>query len=328
MSSSSLTNAIRVHRNGGPQVLKWECIDLPEPGPGEIRLRHGAIGLNFIDVYHRTGLYPLPFPFIPGVEGAGTIEAVGGDVAGLSVGDRVAYALELGAYADVRLIAADRVIKIPDKVSDATAASVMLKGLTAQFLIRHTYKVQAGETILVHAAAGGVGLLLCQWAKHLGATVIGTVSTPEKAELCRAHGCDHAVVVGEVDLVEAVRDLTGGVGVPVVYDSVGQATVSQSLECLRPFGMMVLFGQSSGRVSPVDPNILQRGSLFLTRPTLATHAADRAWLSNGAAELFELIEHGLLKVTANQIFPLEDAALAHHQLEARLTTGSTILVPQ
>lgn len=328
MSKSILsTHAIRVHSAGGPGVLQWESIDLPPPGPGEILLRHGAIGVNFIDVYHRSGLYPQTFPFTPGVEGAGVIEAVGSGVEGLSPGDRVAYALEIGAYAEARLISAARVVKIPADISYATAAAAIFKGLTAQFLTRHTYRVRPSDTILVHAAAGGVGLILCQWAKSIGATVIGTVSTPEKARLCSANGCDHPLVITEVDFVEAVRDLTGGAGVEVVYDSVGKDTFTRSLECLRPFGLMILFGQSSGKVDPVDPNILQRGSLFLTRPTLATHAADRLWLNKGAEELFEMVGGGRIKIAVNQTVPLKDAAFAHEQLEDRITTGSTILVP-
>ncbi len=322
-----MTNGIRVHRTGGPEVLEWEQIDLPEPGPGQVRLAHSAIGLNFIDVYHRTGLYPQPLPFVPGVEAAGRIEAVGSDVAGLQVGDRVAYVLQIGAYAEERVVAAERLVKVPDGIEDRIAAASLLKGLTARYLLRRTYRVEAGDTILVHAAAGGVGLILCQWAKQLGATVIGTVSTEEKAELSRAHGCDHPLISGAVDLVEAVREITAGEGVPVVYDSIGRDTFQSSLDCLRPFGTMVLYGQSSGAVAPIDPNILQKGSLFLTRPTLATHGAKREDLVEGADELFEMLLAGNVRVSVNQSFPLREAGEAHRQLEARKTTGSSILLP-
>jgi len=322
-----MTSAIRVRETGGPEVLEWEEIDVGDPGPGQVRLRHTAVGLNYIDVYHRTGLYPQELPFIPGVEGAGRIEAVGSDVAELKAGDRVAYPIQIGAYAEERLIAADRVVGIPDGIEDATAAAMMLKGLTARYLIRRTYKVQPGDTILVHAAAGGVGLILCQWAKYLGATVIGTVSTHEKAELARANGCDYPLVTGEADLVEAVKDHSGGKGVPAVYDSVGRDTFEKSLSCLRPYGTMVLFGQSSGAVEPIDPNILQKGSLYLTRPTLATHAAAREDLEEGARELFEVLQGGQVRVSINQTYRLRDAAEAHRQLEARQTTGSSVLLP-
>ena len=322
-----MTRAIRVHLPGGPEVLQWESVDVGAPAPGEVRVRHTAIGVNFIDIYHRTGLYPQPLPHIPGVEGAGIIEAVGTGVTGLKVGDRGAYALQIGAYAEERLISADRVVKIPDGVSDATAAASLLKGLTARFLVRRTYEVQPGDTILVHAAAGGVGLILCQWAKALGASVIGTVSTAEKAALCRARGCDHPIVTRNSDFVDAVKELTGGQGVPVVYDSIGRETFGKSLECLRPYGLMVLFGQSSGAVPPLDPNILQRGSLYLTRPTLATYAANRKDLLEGSDELFSLIGAGAIRISVNHRFPLRDARLAHERLEARQTTGSTILTP-
>jgi NADPH2:quinone reductase len=322
-----MTHAIRVHRPGGPEVLRWESIGVGAPAPGEVRVRHTAIGLNFIDVYHRTGLYPQPLPLIPGVEGAGIITAVGTGVTGLKVGDRVAYVLQIGAYAEERLISADRVVNIPDGVSNATAAASLLKGLTARFLIRRTYEVQPGDTILIHAAAGGVGLILCQWAKALGASVIGTVSTAEKAELCRAHGCDHPIITRNSDFVDAVKELTAGQGVPVVYDSVGRETFGKSLECLRPYGLMVLFGQSSGAVPPLDPNILQRGSLYLTRPTLATYAASRKDLVEGADELFSLIGAGAIQISVNHRFALRDARVAHERLEARQTTGSTILIP-
>jgi NADPH2:quinone reductase len=322
-----MTSAIRVHETGGPEVLKWEEVNVSEPGPGEVRLRHGAVGLNFIDVYFRTGLYPAELPFTPGLEASGVVEAVGDGVTDLSVGDRIAYAAPpVGAYCEARLMPADRVVKVPDGVSDEVAAAMMLKGMTAHYLLRRTYRVQAGDTILFHAAAGGVGLIACQWAKHLGATVVGTVGSDEKAELAAAHGCDHPIVYTRENFVERVKDLTGGEGVPVVYDSVGKDTFMDSLDCLRPLGTMVLFGQSSGPVAPLDPGILApKGSLFLTRPTLMTYTAKRDDLVTAARELFEVVESGAVKLEINQRFPLKDAAEAHRALEARKTTGSTIL---
>jgi NADPH2:quinone reductase len=320
-----MTHLIRVHKPGGPEVLQWESGEVGDPGPGQARVRHTAIGLNFIDVYHRTGLYPQPLPFVPGTEGAGVVEAVGEGVEHLSPGDRVAYASAIGAYAERRLIAADRLVAIPDGVSDATAAAMMLKGMTAQYLIRRTYPVKAGDTILIHAAAGGVGLIVCQWAKHLGATVIGTVSTQEKAELARSHGCDHPIVTGETDFVAAVKEITGGAGLPVVYDSVGRDTFIKSLNCLKPLGLMVLFGQSSGAVEPIDPNVLQRGSWFLTRPTLGTYTATRADLEATARDLFAVVASGAVRIEVNHTYALKDVAQAHRDLEARKTTGSTVL---
>jgi NADPH2:quinone reductase len=320
-----MTHAIRVHEVGGPEVLAWEEVEVGEPGPGQVRLRHTAVGLNFIDVYHRTGLYPMPRLFTPGVEAAGVVEATGPGVDTLSVGDRVAYSGLPGAYAEARLAPAERLVKIPAGVDDETAAAMMLQGMTAQYLIRRTCKVKAGDTILIHAAAGGVGLIVCQWAKHLGATVIGAVSTREKAELARSHGCDHPIVTGETDFVAAVKQITGGKGVPVVYDSVGKDTFLKSLECLAPLGLMVLFGQASGAVDPIDPNILQRGSLYLTRPTLATYIASRADLETTARELFEVVASGAVKIEIHQRYELKDAARAHADLEARKTTGSTVL---
>ncbi len=319
------TFGIRMHRHGGPEELVWERYDLPAPGPGQALLRHTAVGLNYIDVYHRTGLYPQTMPFTPGSEAAGVVEAVGEGVSVVSPGDRVAYAGALGGYAERRLIAADRLVRIPPGVDDQMAAAMMLQGMTVQYLIRRTYRVAAGDTILVHAAAGGVGLILCQWAKSLGATVIGTVSSPDKAALARAHGCDHPVVTATEDFVAVTRGLTGGAGVPVVYDSVGRDTFHRSLDCLRPLGTMVLFGQSSGAVEPIDPNILARGSWFLTRPTLGTFVAKRADLEATAAELFAVVANGTVKVLVNQTYPLREAARAHADLEARRTTGSTVL---
>ena len=321
--------AIRVHETGGPDSLRWEAVETGDPGPGEVRVRHVAIGLNFIDVYHRTGLYPLPLPFVPGLEAAGVVEALGDAVEGLELGDRVAYgAGPLGAYSQERIIAAERLVRIPPGVDDNTAAAMMLQGMTVEYLLRRTYRVRAGDTILVHAAAGGVGLIACQWAKHLGATVIGTVGNDEKAELVRAHGCEHPVVYTRESFVDRVRELTGGRGVPVVYDSVGRDTFLDSLECLQPRGMMVSFGQSSGSVAPIDPGLLSaKGSLFLTRPTLMSYVPSRAELESCAAALFEVMAGGHVKVEVRQTFALADAAQAHHALEGRRTTGSTVLVP-
>jgi NADPH2:quinone reductase len=321
------TKGVQIKRHGGPEVFEWKELSLDPPSAGELLVRHTAVGLNFIDIYHRNGLYPLPLPLVPGVEAAGVVEAVGEGVDDLRVGDRIAYALPPGAYAEKRLLPANRAVKIPDGVSDEVAAAVMLKGLTAQFLARRTYVIQPGDTIIVHAAAGGVGLMVCQWAKFLGATVIGTVSTADKASLARANGCDYPVISGEEDFVAVVREVTSGRGVPVVYDSIGYETFAGSVESLQPYGLLVLFGQSSGPVPPIDPNILQRGSLYLTRPTLVTYMAERADLVRGAAELFDLIEQGAIEVAINQRFALNDVGRAHEALEARKTTGSTILVP-
>ena len=322
------THVIRIHENGGPEVLSWESIDVEPPGPGEVLLRQTAVGLNFIDTYHRTGLYPLPLPTVLGREGAGVVEQVGEGVTEFSPGDRAAYALHPGSYAELRTIPADQLVPLPAEVDDRTAAAVMLKGLTAQYLLRRTHRVREGETILIHAAAGGVGLIACQWASHLGATVIGTVGTPEKAELARAHGCNHPVLYESEDLVARVREITNGAGVPVVYDSVGQASFEQSLDCLSPLGMMVSFGQSSGAVPPLNLGILaQKGSLFLTRPTLATYIADHADLMESARELLDLVRSNAIKVSIGQTFPLKEAARAHIALESRKTSGSSLLIP-
>ncbi len=323
-----MTKAIRIHTPGGPEVLRWEDVPTPEPGQGEALVRHAAVGLNFIDVYFRTGLYKTALPAILGMEASGTVAALGQGVTGVAVGDRVAYATApIGAYATERVIAADRLVKLPDNIDFNTAAAMMLQGITAQYLVRRTYKVQPGETIVVHAAAGGVGLILCQWAKFLGATVIGVVSTPEKAELARTHGADH-VVVGFADLVAEVKRITGGAMVPVVYDSVGKDTFMASIDCLAPFGMMVSYGNASGPVGAIDIGLLAaKGSLFLTRPSLATYTAKRADLQHSAQELFDVVGKGVVSIRVNQTFPLQDAALAHEALEARQTTGSTILLP-
>jgi NADPH2:quinone reductase len=321
-----MPKAIRVHQPGGPEVLSWEDVDVGAPGPNEVRLRHTFIGLNFLDTYHRTGFYKLPLPFIPGSEGAGVIEAVGPGVTDLRVGDRIAYAGPLGAYTEVRLLPADRAVPLPAAIDDRTAAALLLKGLTAQYLLRQTAAVQPGETILFHAAAGGVGLIACQWAKALGATVIGTVGSEGKAGLARAHGCDHVFIYGRDDIAARVRELTGGKGVRVVYDSVGKDTVAASLDSLSPRGLLVCFGQSSGPVPPIDPlTLLAKGSLFLTRPTLHHYAATRDTLRASAAELFAVVMSGAVKVKPPQEYPLREAGAAHSALEGRRTTGSTVL---
>jgi NADPH2:quinone reductase len=318
--------AIRVHRAGGPEVLQWEEVEIGEPGPGQVRLRQEAVGLNYIDVYHRTGLYPQPLPFTPGVEGAGVVESVGEGVKTVKPGDRVAYAGPIGGYAEQRLIDAERVVKLPDSISSEAAAAMMLQGMTAHMLLRRVYEVKAGDTILVHAAAGGVGLILCQWAKALGATVIGTVSTDEKAELARAHGCDHPVIYTRQDFVAEVERITGGAKLPVVYDSVGKDTFLRSLDCVRPRGLMVSYGNASGPPEPMAPGLLaQKGSLFLTRPTLFNYIAAREELEDAAAELFEVVSSGKVRIEIGQRYPLEDAAEAHRALEARRTSGSTVL---
>ena len=324
-----MSKAIRIHAHGGPDVMRWEDVPTPEPGPAEALVHQAAVGLNYIDVYFRTGLYKAPsMPATLGMEAAGTVTAVGADVKNVAVGDRVAYCMgPIGAYTTDRVISADRLVKLPDSVDDRTAAAMMLQGLTAQYLLRQTYVVKPGETILVHAAAGGVGLILCQWAKHLGVTVIGVVSSEEKAELARAHGAAH-VVVGNDRVLAEVKRITNGAMVPVVYDSVGRDTFTTSLDCLRPRGLMVCYGNASGPVAAFDLGILAaKGSLYVTRPTLATYAAKPADLAAGAADLFSVVESGAVKIRINQTFPLKDAAAAHTALEARKTTGSTVLLP-
>lgn len=325
-----MTMAIRVHQVGGPEQMVWEDVDPGVPGQGEILINQTAVGLNFIDVYHRTGLYPLPAgPFSPGMEAAGVVSSVGPGVDEVKVGDRVAYATPpVGAYAEQRVLAASRVVKIPDGVTDRTAAAMMLQGLTAHYLLRRTYRVRPGDTILIHAAAGGVGLIACQWARHLGATVIGTVGSAEKAELARSHGCDHPILYKQQNFVEEVNKITGGDKLPVVYDSVGKDTFDQSLDCLRPLGMMVLFGQSSGPVPPLDLGVLAaKGSLYVTRPTLMTYTARREDLESAASELFEVVASGAVRIEVHQRYDLKDAVQAHVDLEARKTTGSTVLMP-
>lgn len=325
-----MTKAIIVHEYGDADVLKYEDIDVPAPGVGEIQIRHGAIGLNFIDVYMRTGLYPLPaLPGGIGMEGAGTIEAIGEGVNDYSVGDRVAYASPPpGSYAEVRNIGADRVVKLPDVIDDKTAAAMMLQGMTAQYLLRQTYQVQKSDTILMHAAAGGVGLIVCQWAKHLGATVIGTVGSPEKAELAKAHGCDHTILYRDETFKNRVMDLTDNVGVNVVYDSIGKDTFMDSLACLKTRGTMVTYGNASGPVDPFEPGILGKmGSLYVTRPTLFNYAHDKASITAMAGELIDLIVAGTIKIEVHQEYALAEAAQAHKDLENRRTTGSTVLIP-
>jgi NADPH2:quinone reductase len=322
--------AIVVYKTGGPEVLRWQEHDPGRPGPGEVLLRHEAVGLNFIDVYHRTGYYPLPFlPAVPGMEGAGAVEALGEGVTEVAVGDRVAYAgLPPGAYAEFRLMPADRLVRLPESISTRRGAAMMLKGMTARYLLRGCYAVKAGDSILIHAAAGGVGLIVCQWAKFLGATVIGTAGSLEKAELARSHGCDYPILYTEEDFVSRVQEITKGRGVDVVYDSVGQATFMKSLDCLRPMGMMVSYGQASGPLAPFDPAILAaKGSLFLTRPSLMTYTAKRQDLLAHAQDLFEVVERGVVNIEIRQSYPLAEAARAHRDLQDRRTTGSTILIP-
>ncbi len=325
-----MTKAIRIHQHGGPEQLRYDDIDVDQPGPGEVRLEQTAIGLNYIDVYHRTGLYPVAdLPAAIGLEAAGIIEATGEGVDGFVKGDRVAYANPpLGAYAEARLMPAHRLIKIPDGVSDKQAAAMMLQGLTVQYLIRRTCRVQAGDTVLFHAAAGGVGLIACQWLKRLGATTIGTVGSADKAALAKAHGCHHTINYRTENFVERVCEITGGSGVRVVYDSIGRDTFGDSLDCLQPLGMMVSFGNASGPVDDFSTAVLaQKGSLFLTRPTLMTYTQKREDMLAMAAELFDVVLSGAVKIEVNQTYALADAARAHSDLEARKTTGSTILLP-
>lgn len=324
-----MTRAIVIHEFGGPEVLKWEEVQVGDPGPGEVRVKHNAVGLNYIDVYHRTGLYPLELPRPIGMEGAGVVEAVGSGVGDFAPGDRVAYAaMPPGSYSEARLIPAHRLVKLPDAIDDRTAAAMMLQGMTVQYLVRRTYKVQPGETVLWHAAAGGVGLIACQWLSSLGATVIGTVGSDEKAAIAKAHGCSHTINYRSENFVERVKEITGGQGVPVVYDSVGKDTWEGSLDCLAPFGLMVSFGNASGAVPPVNLGVLApKGSLYVTRPTLMTYTAKREDLVTTAAELFQMVGSGKVKIEVNQTYPLSETAQAHRDLEARKTTGSTVLLP-
>jgi NADPH2:quinone reductase len=323
-----MTKAIRFHKTGGPEVLQLDDIDVGDPGEGQAKVRHTAIGLNFIDTYHRSGLYPLPLPSGLGSEGAGVVEAVGKGVTQVKAGDRVAYAGgPPGAYSEVRLYSAERLVKVPKGISDQQAAAMMLKGLTVQYLIRRVYRVQKGETVLFHAAAGGVGLIACQWLKALGATVIGTVGSDAKANVAREHGCDHTIVYTRENFAERVKEITGGRKVPVVFDSVGKDTFTGSLDCLQPRGLLAVFGNGSGPVTGVDINTLARGSFYVTRPTLMTYTAMREDLEWMSKELFDVVKSGKVKIEINQTYKLADAAQAHRDLEARKTTGSTVLLP-
>ncbi len=323
-----MTKAVRFHKTGGPEVLVYDDVEVGAPGEGQARVKHNAVGLNFIDTYHRSGLYPLPLPSGLGLEGAGVVEAVGPGVDYLKAGDRVAYAGgPPGSYSEVRLIPADRLVKIPDGITDMQAAAMMLKGLTAQYLIRSTYPVKAGQTVLFHAAAGGVGLIAGQWLKALGVTTIGTVGSDEKAKLAKAHGYDHTIVYTRENFAERVKEITGGAKLPVVFDSVGKDTFMGSLDCLQPRGMLVVFGNGSGPVSGFDLNLLSKGSFYVTRPTLMTYTAKRADLVAAANELFDVVKSGKVKIEVNQKFALKDAKQAHLDLEGRKTTGSTVLIP-
>ncbi|SVC28611.1 uncharacterized protein METZ01_LOCUS281465 [marine metagenome] len=323
-----MTHAIQIHELGGPEVLRWEAVDVSAPGPGQVLIKQTVVGLNYIDIYHRTGSYPVPSkPAIIGNEAAGVVEAVGDNVTEVAVGDRVAYCMSLGSYTQRRVISSRLLVRLPDSLTDQHAAALMLKGCTVQYLLRRTYPLKAGDTILFHAAAGGCGLIACQWAKHLGATVIGTVSTPEKAELAKAHGCDHVIVYGRESFVERVKELTDGAGVPVVYDSVGKDTFTDSLDCLQPRGLMVSFGNSSGAVESFSPSLLAaKGSLYLTRPTLATHIRTREDLEMTTNDLFDVISKGVVTVDINQSYSLQNAQQAHRELEGRKTTGSSVLL--
>ena len=322
-----MPKAMQVYEIGEPSVMKWEDVDPGNPDSNEVLVRHTGVGLNFIDVYFRRGIYPPPgFPFVPGLEGAGVVEQIGDDVSDLAVGDRVAYASPpLGAYAEQRLMPANRLVKIPDEIDDVTAAAMMLKGLTAQYLLRQVYQVKSGDTILFHAAAGGVGLIACQWAKRLGATVIGTVGNDQKAEIAKDHGCDFPIIYTRENFTDRVREITDGKGVPVVYDSVGLSTFESSLDCLRPKGLLVSFGQSSGEIDSFNPVLLRvKGSLFLTRPTLMTYTAEREDLVAMAEELCEMVTSGAVTIPVKQRFALADAVEAHTDLESRKTHGATV----
>ena len=322
-----MTKAIRIHATGGPEVLNWEDIEVGDPGPCQVRLQQSACGLNYIDVYGRTGLYPVgDLPAVLGMEAAGVVTALGEGVDHLSVGDRVAYPMNLGAYAEARLIDADKLVSLPASISDETAAAMMLKGLTAHYLLHRTYPVQTGDSILVYAAAGGVGLILCQWANLLGANVIGCVGSKDKAQLAKENGCHHTILYRDEDIASRVRELTDGVGVAAAYDSIGKATFESSLDSLRPFGVLATYGNASGPVEPFNPGILaSRGSLYVTRPTLATHISTPELLGEGARRLLDVVGSGQVRISINQTLPLANCAEAHRQLEARETTGSTVL---
>lgn len=324
-----MAKAIRIQKQGGPEVMEWVDVDVGEPGPGELRIRHTAAGLNFVEIYQRSGMYPMSLPSGLGQEGAAVVEAVGEGVTEYAPGDRIAYGNgPPGSYSEQRLIPAEKVVALPDDIEDRTAAGMMLKGMTVHYLLHRTYHVQAGDVILLHAAAGGVGTLLTQWARHLGATVIGTVGSEEKAELARENGCHHVIQYTREDFVERVKDITGGQGVNVVYDSVGKATFIGSLDCLQPLGMMVSFGNASGKVPPVDPiELVSRGSLFFTRPSLNHYAARREDMVDSAQALFDAVGSGIVRVSVNQTYAMRDAQQAQRDLEDRKTTGVTVLLP-
>ena len=324
-----ITNAIRVHKQGGPEEMKWEEVALPEIQKNDVLIKHTAIGLNYIDTYHRSGLYPMPVPLTLGIEGAGIIIEAGENVKDLNVGDRVAYASPpTGSYAEAKVMPADRLVKIPDNISDEIAAAIMLKGMTVEYLVRRTYNVKAGQTVLFHAAAGGVGLIACQWLKAIGAKVIGTVGSEEKAALAKANGCEHTILYREENFVDKVKEITNGEGVPVVYDGIGKDTALKSLDCLSPLGMLVVFGNSSGNAPPIETGLLAaKGSLFLTRPTLMTYNAKREDLVESAQQLFNMVGSGKVNISINARYDLKDAAQAHKDLESRKTTGSTLLMP-
>jgi NADPH2:quinone reductase len=320
--------AIRIHEAGGPETMKWEEVEVGDPGPGEVRVRNTAVGLNFIDTYHRSGLYPMPLPLILGSEGAGVVEAVGPKVKEFKAGDRVAYAGPIGSYAEVLLRPVARLVKVPSGVDDQSAAAMMLKGMTAWYLCRRTYRVKEGDTVVVHAAAGGVGQILAQWIKYLGAAVIGTVGSEEKVAIAKKAGCKHVIVTSKEKVSERVKEITKGKGVPVVYDGIGKDTFMDSLDSLAPLGLMASFGNASGAVPPVNIGILaQKGSLFLTRPTLANYTATREDLDTAARELFSVVKKGVVKLKVNQTYPLREAAQAHIDLQNRKTTGQTVLLP-
>ena len=324
-----ITNAIRVNKQGGPEEMRWEEVALPEMQKDDVLIKHTAIGLNYIDTYHRSGLYPMPVPLTLGIEGAGIIIEAGENVKDLTVGDRVAYASPpTGSYAEAKVMPADRLVKIPDNISDEIAAAIMLKGMTVEYLVRRTYNVKAGQTVLFHAAAGGVGLIACQWLKAIGAKVIGTVGSEEKAALAKANGCEHTILYREENFVDKVKEITNGEGVPVVYDGIGKDTALKSLDCLSPLGMLVVFGNSSGNAPPIETGLLAaKGSLFLTRPTLMTYNAKREDLVESAQQLFNMVESGKVNISINARYDLKDAAQAHKDLESRKTTGSTLLIP-
>jgi NADPH:quinone reductase len=323
-----MVHAVRIHQNGGPEVLKWESVDVPAPGAGQVRVKQHAVGVNYIDVYQRSGLYKMPLPFVAGSEGAGEVVAIGSGVTEFKVGDRGAYAGALGGYAEERVMPADRLVKLPDSIDYKTGAAMMLQGMTVRYLLRQTYKVGPGTTMLLHAAAGGIGLIACQWARHLGATIIGTVSSAEKASLAKAHGCTHVINYKTEDFVARTKELTNGQGVDVVYDAVGKDTYPGSLDCLKPLGLWVSFGNASGAITNFDLLLLSaKGSLYATRPSLGAYVAKREDLLANANDLFDVVSKGIVKINVNHTYPLKDAAQAHRDLEGRKTTGSIVLLP-